>query len=845
MQISSIRFFYPKYNQVMNLQGFKDNTKPVYSTVSFRGRDEFVQTNPIKKQTAVRVPKHLKGEDITGLKQFCASSPDFAGKILYEKIRDEDGKKVPRFNPTEIETIIELHKDEPEFVEKLVSLTAVKFDETVPRFDAKQISEVYKAYKKAPEFVDKLVDEKRLNNKGVYVPKYIVAEIKKLTEFHEYNPKLVERLQAEKTYDYSGNEVSRHNVGEIGVLVALYDENPKLADRLLAKKNHNSKGQLCPVYSAYGVSKVFDIYDINPELTERFIETKMYDEYGNESTRFDGSDVEVMVLNYETAPKLTERLLSDTVTNKYKVPVPRFTAREISKIIDMMEEGDYSKKYLKELLDEKIVKPDGTEDFALQYNDISTIYTNADRSRKLNSIKNPLKPDSKLFTNKQIADLIENTLNSFDSSEMNVLKDKNLARIIANNINPNSQINMTKRNPNLDNYQIYIANPQKRQTTKIEFCVNNKKPVILGVEKASFKNGEIVSQKEFRSGEKIIEKTIYDGNVMQGYMKTLYNPDGVQIRSEVLTPLKDIPGEYTVNVYERHNGGYKKESVCTIWTSQTSDGVITRKRLTASNGTVTREAKVIGKNHFGSVYSIVAKDGTELFHTKRSHRKIDENHYESVVDGQKYDVKFDGGHVTASKINKKGKVTRRVVLGDKIYKPETSELLKSLTGDYFFKMKDAGVTSINVNKELEPGEAFYNVFNKSINLSDNLKDDTFTFAHELGHAIDFSILKKLNTDPKLRELWMNSLIDYQANSDDIEGTAIDYFMRPMGILFKKSDPIQEMIAETHALISGAPKKGTGLMLGTRSIILQQHFPDAIAYIANALTNPKEYLNNKG
>ena len=137
--------------------------------------------------------------------------------------------------------------------------------------------------------------------------------------------------------------------------------------------------------------------------------------------------------------------------------------------------------------------------------------------------------------------------------------------------------------------------------------------------------------------------------------------------------------------------------------------------------------------------------------------------------------------------------------------------------------------------------ACYSKDDDAIYISEEYKKDPFIFAHELGHALDFSILHSLSTDPEFVRIWTEELEAYKVNSGDKEAGAIQYFTDATR---SENSAREECVAEATAIISGYRKTEFANSLGTRSIILEQNFPKLIAYVGNAIENPTEYLKNK-
>ena len=123
------------------------------------------------------------------------------------------------------------------------------------------------------------------------------------------------------------------------------------------------------------------------------------------------------------------------------------------------------------------------------------------------------------------------------------------------------------------------------------------------------------------------------------------------------------------------------------------------------------------------------------------------------------------------------------------------------------------------------------LFNE-IDMYKPLADNINVFAHEFGHALDHTLLKELNSDKSLKSIFDKELENYKNVTSDAEGHAIDYFTLIEEKHYAKNCLI-ELIAEANAIISGF-SNDTFKEIGLRSVTLQQHFPETIAYIGKKL-----------
>ena len=222
----------------------------------------------------------------------------------------------------------------------------------------------------------------------------------------------------------------------------------------------------------------------------------------------------------------------------------------------------------------------------------------------------------------------------------------------------------------------------------------------------------------------------------------MYDNQGVQTRSEVITPSKDKPESYTINVYERGlNQGMKKKPVGTVQMyGSKNQGSKTVRTVTSEDGSITTHTIIQGPKGSSMTYQIKDKSGNILANIERRQRKIDDNHYTSSFNGQKYDMQFSNDKITVSKTDNDSNIIETIELGSEQLDLNLIDLYKELPGDYLFKIKEMNTKIVldNSNKIASKGNACFSSENNTIYISSELKDNPFIFAHELGHAIDFN-----------------------------------------------------------------------------------------------------------
>ena len=430
--------------------------------------------------------------------------------------------------------------------------------------------------------------------------------------------------------------------------------------------------------------------------------------------------------------------------------------------------------------------------------------------------------------------------------QLSHLTSEEIAIVLRQSISENS-ITGVIPSPYIDKQYIINARDKQNNIVNIIYEIDkNGKPLFVSKETIVELKDKNIIRKQFADGSKIVEEIFKSENLFStaqiGYQKTWYDSNGIQVRSEVMAPTKRA-GEYTLNSYERNqSNGYIKTELGKVRTyGSREQGLRVEKNLTSPDGTNTKILKISGPKGNAIDYVITDKDGTQLLSVQRRHRQIDENHYESSLNGQKYSIDFSGEKITTSKIDENGNIIESITLDNKQLTPELMDLYKSLPGDYFFKIKATGV-KVNVSNNVQTyGGACYDPITNEIRLSPDIKDNLFFISHELGHALDFQVLNKLKDDPQFKAIVNTDILNYHNAATLTEGTTIDYFSKYD--ISTNTTPYAEIIGETLAILSGKSNTQTNIC-GNRTDVLSANYAKSIAYASKALLNPEAYLSSK-
>lgn len=317
------------------------------------------------------------------------------------------------------------------------------------------------------------------------------------------------------------------------------------------------------------------------------------------------------------------------------------------------------------------------------------------------------------------------------------------------------------------------------------------------------------------------------------------NDNDETISTEVMKPSK-IKGMYDVDVK------YPNEKVDHIAKStiDPKTGIKTiQKDMKSANGTRTQflyEDDPKGNRIID--YKITDKNGKILMGLSQTFEVIDDNHFISSKNGYKYDIKTTDKNLTVKNLHTDKEVSldfKKKLDGNT---NELKNLIKKVSGDELFEVVDC-VNKISGVNSKETKNSYYDPKDKSINTG----DDLMAFLHELGHAQDRQVKNPKGKEWRLytnnediQKTYLKERENFNKTHSDIERETIDYFTQVLGHYSGKWGGLAEVVAETNAITNTYTDKEAE-SIGARAHYLQQHFPETIAKIQDAM-NWKDDLN---
>lgn len=366
---------------------------------------------------------------------------------------------------------------------------------------------------------------------------------------------------------------------------------------------------------------------------------------------------------------------------------------------------------------------------------------------------------------------------------------------------------------------------------------NDDKYDVLSDEFICFRKGinDDLSVKKDKDGNTYISVVRYDTyyggffptSVPITQKNTKYDKNGNRVYTEIkrsnsknpdlYTYIIAKPGEKPVFAYDTKSSDIFNLSFSKDFKS--SEGVLTKSSYESD----------VFSNKTNFSYKITDSANKELLKIERTFEKIDDNHYISTLNGKKYEIVYSNDEVIVKSSDKDNNERIDKINIKERFDSNLEDLYKQLPGDILLQFKNTGtkVEFDNFHKD-NAGNYDHNI--NRIVLSGGYDKVSYVLMHEAGHAFDFKI-KKISSDEKLRKIFDKELLNYKDNSTILEGESINYFTT----LEHQNDNncLTEVVAETNAIISGFYNNAED-DVKLREIVLEQHFPKTIAYIANKL-----------
>ena len=296
----------------------------------------------------------------------------------------------------------------------------------------------------------------------------------------------------------------------------------------------------------------------------------------------------------------------------------------------------------------------------------------------------------------------------------------------------------------------------------------------------------------------------FGNHVFQNSFTAVYDKENNRLYYEQLRPYKMHPDIFLLNKLTDN----KEEKLAYI--EKTPNGYIYRKNFVSPNGLKTNQIITENENEQTSVYTIRDSSDKVLFNQERKFKRVDDNHTQSWLNGQKYDMKFFDNKIEITKEDKE-----TVVLGRRQLNMRLLGLYKKLPGDVLSLIHKLGI-KVQPAKTVE--DCLYNEIDKII----QTVNDAGIFMHEFGHATDdMLLLKQSEFRQQLAKVYRKEFSDISRNTNDLTIGSLDKF-----------EKLHELIAEGYQILSGHFTSARYVKdLGIRTINMQRYFPKSMSILA--------------
>ncbi len=392
---------------------------------------------------------------------------------------------------------------------------------------------------------------------------------------------------------------------------------------------------------------------------------------------------------------------------------------------------------------------------------------------------------------------------------------------------------------------IEIENPaeiQKAMTelrTKPYNAENNN--VIIKLNDAEYSSASIELKED---GSQIVtylgsseSDDIFFSNPIRLIRKT-YDKLGNEEKVLIIRPIKNSTVDKEI-IESIHGSPLKHIGI----TEHTEFGKRIEREFTSMNGTKTIYKNIPNENGSSFTYKIIDKDGNILLDESRLFEKIDENHTRTILKDFVYETEYLEDCIIVKKLNHNGSlvdtktldmggngeylwdhyfIIPQDIVGKHTLDKSLSGLYKRIQGDALYTIAEKGV-KVRYGEPTQQSACYRDYLN-TIYLAHENKDNPYCMLHELGHAVDYTMEKAIQENPKLNKILQNARETYKSKT-----STNDNRMYLNYILINEEAP-----AETYAILSGCSPESDAHSL--RSILFQMEFADYIAEYKNILKN---------
>ncbi len=163
---------------------------------------------------------------------------DLEKYLAEQTLTYESGLKEAAYNPNEIKLIIEMFKEEPELISKLIAMRNLNKIYEGPRFKAREIKMLFNAAKENPQLAEKLIYAGTTKDNTIIEYSYRTEDIVNIVELSKKQPEFINRVadMTKENPDGSFSPQFTENFEYIYLLKA-YEKSPFITNELLKTPN--------------------------------------------------------------------------------------------------------------------------------------------------------------------------------------------------------------------------------------------------------------------------------------------------------------------------------------------------------------------------------------------------------------------------------------------------------------------------------------------------------------------------------------------------------------------------------------------------------------------------------
>lgn len=306
--------------------------------------------------------------------------------------------------------------------------------------------------------------------------------------------------------------------------------------------------------------------------------------------------------------------------------------------------------------------------------------------------------------------------------------------------------------------------------------------------------------------------------------RQIKDADGKLLRTEMLTS-SEVPGLHNWKAVMPDG------TVKPLIDVKEKNGILTvTKNFDSLDGTITKSKYKKLPDGSWTTRLNISKDGRVLSKRNIKHKMLSANEAESIINGQKYSIKYSADEIKVLDSNGKTDcIINLRKLVDSCNTPENSAKLKKM-------LKECSADELQViSKKLKKLE-FNDTATGSYARTDlgmvSSSDNIFIFRHEMGHIDDLfgtGDIGRLSSSDKFRQVYQQEYDMFMGNFSNTQKEYVDYFIDRVNVN-RVNQPYEETVAE---LIAANNCPNISDMFGVRTEYLERYFPQTRSFLVNA------------